>query len=56
VEAAKQKIPKWRQDCINFFEDCKYQKWSGNCFACFEFCMGQRRWPKDKCQPLWETK
>ena len=57
VEAAKkQRIPKWRQDCITAFSDCKYQKWSGNCFACFELCMGEHEWPKEKCPAPLETK
>jgi len=56
VEVAKQRVPKWRQDCITAFADCKYQKWSGDCFACFEQCMGQKRWPKEKCPAPWETK
>jgi len=55
VEAAKkkQKIPQWRQDCINAYEDCVnhewVQKWS--CSDCIHYCVTQREWPEKKCYP-----
>lgn len=55
VEAAKkkQKVPAWRQKCIDFYEDCINQSWvqQWSCNDCLRFCVGQQKWPQDKCYP-----
>lgn len=53
VEAGKgkQKVPKWKQECIDNYYYCQQYKWKGNCYDCLRLCEGQRRWPVDKCRP-----
>ena len=54
VEAAKrkQKIPKWRQECIDMFVRCRGEwGWTGDCHDCYRYCEGQHTWPQKKCYP-----
>ena len=57
VEATKrQKTPKWKQECIDSYYNCKQEGWIGDCFACFELCQGQHQWPEDKCYSRWKRR
>ena len=53
VEAGKQKqkVPPWKQECINNYFYCQQYKWKGNCYECFRYCEGQRVWPAALCGP-----
>lgn len=50
VEAAKkQKVPDWKQRCIDAYYDCQQHNWTGNCHDCLRLCEGQQEWPEEKC-------
>ena len=56
VEAGKQKIPRWRQDCMDTYASCINQDWvqKWSCNDCLRFCIGQQVWPRKQCYPPWE--
>jgi hypothetical protein len=51
VEAGKQKVPKWKQDCINAYTDCVNDRWvqKWSCNDCLRYCIAQQEWPVEQC-------
>jgi hypothetical protein len=53
LEAAG-RLPKWKKECINTYNECMNKGWVGtwNCVDCLRYCEGQQgKWPKDRCFP-----
>jgi hypothetical protein len=51
-EAGKDKIPEWKQKCLDKYNRCTDEDWLGTwrCIDCFRYCEGQQgNWPGDKC-------
>ncbi|HEX8705769.1 MAG TPA: hypothetical protein VF815_43440 [Myxococcaceae bacterium] len=51
LEAAG-KLPKWKKECMNKYNQCIEENWVGTwtCVDCFRYCEGQQgKWPGDRC-------
>lgn len=44
-------LPEWKQECIQFYVDCKSKAWTGNCYECIRRFEGQHEWPFALCSP-----
>jgi hypothetical protein len=44
-------LPKWKQKCIRYYNDCQNQRWRGKCDDCLRYREGQHDWPRDWCYP-----
>ncbi|WNG22662.1 hypothetical protein F0U62_00480 [Cystobacter fuscus] len=42
-------LPKWKQKCIEAYNDCQNDGWTGDCHDCLRLCEGQHKWPTKKC-------
>jgi hypothetical protein len=42
-------LPKWKQKCIEAYNDCQNDGWTGDCHDCLRLCEGQRKWPTKQC-------
>jgi hypothetical protein len=42
-------LPKWKQKCIENYNECVEDDWTGNCHDCLRLCEGQHKWPSGKC-------
>lgn len=42
-------LPKWKQKCIEAYNDCQNDGWTGDCHDCLRSCEGQHKWPTKKC-------
>ena len=42
-------LPKWKQKCIETYNDCVNDAWTGDCHDCLRLCEGQRKWPTKSC-------
>ncbi len=42
-------LPKWKQKCIEAYNDCQTDGWTGDCHDCLRLCEGQHKWPTKKC-------
>jgi hypothetical protein len=42
-------LPKWKQKCIENYNECVEDDWTGNCHDCMRLCEGQHKWPSGKC-------
>ena len=42
-------LPKWKQKCIERYNECVEDDWTGSCHDCLRLCAGQHKWPSAKC-------
>jgi hypothetical protein len=42
-------LPKWKQKCIEAYNDCQNDGWTGDCHDCLRLCEGQHKWPTKQC-------